>query len=262
MASTHTVSDQPRAASSRGPRSPNFPAITLPDALAKVRILYEKDKRAPVGVQTVLTHLGFGNKLSGSTARVLSALRQFGLLEQVGEQFRVTDQAYRMLVLSEGSPDRVKAVQEAAKKPAIYRELLDQYPEGLPSDAALKDFLISSKKFNPASVETFLRVFHASLEFAKLTSSAHNGSAQTEGGKDVDDASRDEIMDFERSESAKNPPASAIPPMSWVLSVPRGVRAELKIIGADVKVADLQRLKQQIDFLVASFEDEAGGGGE
>lgn len=48
---------------------------------------------------------------------------------------------------------------------------------------------------------------------------------------------------------------TAIPLLSWVLSVPRGVRAELRIVGKDVTKGDLQRLKQQIDFLVESFED-------
>jgi hypothetical protein len=48
---------------------------------------------------------------------------------------------------------------------------------------------------------------------------------------------------------------ASIPPLSWVLSVPRGVRAELRITGKDVTKGDLERLKQQIDFLVASFED-------
>lgn len=49
----------------------------------------------------------------------------------------------------------------------------------------------------------------------------------------------------------------ALPLLSWVLSVPRGVRAELRIVGKDVRRDDLKRLKQQIDFLVESFEDGA-----
>jgi hypothetical protein len=153
----------------RGPRSPNFPAIPLADAIAKARKLYEKDKRASVSVKTVLVHLGFGEKLSGSSARVISALRQFGLLEEVGGQFRVTEAAARIFTLSEASPERTAAIQGAARKPAIYKDILGHYPDGLPSDAALGDYLILEKKFNSASVETFIRVFKASNEFAKLT---------------------------------------------------------------------------------------------
>jgi len=45
-------------------------------------------------------------------------------------------------------------------------------------------------------------------------------------------------------------------PLSWVLSVPRGVRAELRITGKDIRRDDLERLKKQIDFLVESFDEE------
>jgi hypothetical protein len=55
------------------------------------------------------------------------------------------------------------------------------------------------------------------------------------------------------------PPAvsgDALPPLSVVLSIPRGVRAEIRITGKDVRRDDLERLKTQIDFLMASFDDD------
>lgn len=45
-----------------------------------------------------------------------------------------------------------------------------------------------------------------------------------------------------------------LPPMNWVLSVPRGVRAQLIITG-NVRADDLKRLKAQIDFLADSLTD-------
>ena len=58
---------------------------------------------------------------------------------------------------------------------------------------------------------------------------------------------------------AQSPPAGMmIPTQNWVLSVPRGVKAQLTITGADVKPEDLKRLKSQIDFLVDSLNDGAG----
>jgi hypothetical protein len=162
----------------RGPRSPNFPAITLQDAIAKTRVLYDKDRRASVSAKTILQHLGFGEKLSGSSARVLSALKQFGLLDENAGQYRVTDAAFRLFTLSENAPERQKALQECARRPNIYREVLDKYSDGLPSDAAMSDYLILTKKFNPVSVVSFIRVFKASLEFAKLTPGTYTGPTE------------------------------------------------------------------------------------
>lgn len=63
-------------------------------------------------------------------------------------------------------------------------------------------------------------------------------------------------LEVQASQQTNDPSkqAGAIPPQNWVLSVPRGVRAELKIVGQDVQPQDLERLKEQIDFLRNSFE--------
>jgi hypothetical protein len=165
----------------RGPRSPNFPAISLPDAIEKTRTVFEKDKRAAVSLNTVLAHLGFSAKLSGSTARVISALRQFGLLDVLGTQFKVSELAYRILALSDGAAERLKAIQEAVKRPAIYREVLNNYPDGLPSDAGLSDYLLIEKKFNQVSIDGFIRAFRASIEFARLIPGAYTDGENVQG---------------------------------------------------------------------------------
>lgn len=248
--------------SGRGPRSPNFPSIPLADAIGKARILYTKDRRSPASLQTVLTHLGFSQKLSGSTARVISALRQFGLIDSVGTgssaKFRVTDLAYRIMALSEASPERVKAIQEAVKKPAIYRDILNVFPDGLPSDETLSDHLLMEKKFNETSVDTFIRVFKSSIEFAKLLPGAYTETpaATLQPNGHDEDLPVPQPTNLEPSAKAQQT-STLIPPMTWVLSIPRAVRAELRIIGLDVRKDDLVRLKQQIDFLVASFTDES-----
>jgi len=58
-----------------------------------------------------------------------------------------------------------------------------------------------------------------------------------------------------------NPPASQqgtspANAWTWTLSIPRNVRAELKIAG-DVTRDDVRRLKKQIEFLEESFEEES-----
>jgi hypothetical protein len=41
---------------------------------------------------------------------------------------------------------------------------------------------------------------------------------------------------------------------TWTLSIPRNIKAELRIQG-DLKKGDLERLKKQIEFLEESLED-------
>jgi hypothetical protein len=55
-------------------RSPNFPAISLPEALKKVKVIYDKDGRGAISSAVLLEHLGYGKNMSGSAGRVISFL--------------------------------------------------------------------------------------------------------------------------------------------------------------------------------------------
>ena len=163
-------------------RSPNFPALSLEEALNKAEIICGYDGRNLTSTATVLKHLGFA-KLTGISGRVIAAMRQFGLLDRSDGKYRITDAAYKILHLSGESEDRWEAIREAAQKPAIYSDLLSTHTDGLPSDTALKDYLIAEKRFNPASVDTFVRAFKETIWFAKLGSGSYNGGADDAGGE-------------------------------------------------------------------------------
>ena len=253
------------ATAGRGPRSPNFPAIGLSDAITKARVLYEKDKRSLVSHGTILSHLGFGAKLSGSTARVISALRQFGLLEEEGGQLRVTEAATRLFTLSDSSPERLRALQECARKPAIYREILQHYADGLPSDAALSDYLLLAKKFNPASTDTFIRVFKASLEFAKISPGAYDASDS--GGSDRENMATETHKPRVAGSSTHAPAVFSgggsghytPSERTYCWPLPNGVIAEVRFTG-DAGVTHFDFLQQYLELAkrAVAIEDSAG----
>ncbi len=161
-------------------RSPNFPAISLPEALKKITVIYKADGKAATGVKVILGHLGYGQNLSGSSGRVVSALRQYGLIEDVGdEKYRVSPVAVNIIELSDESPVRRAAITASAKKPPIFRDVLNAYADRLPSDSAFRDYLITDKKFNPASVDAFIRSFKGTADFAKLYDGSYNGATDS-----------------------------------------------------------------------------------
>ena len=57
------------------------------------------------------------------------------------------------------------------------------------------------------------------------------------------------------AQSAEALNAMALHTWNWLLSVPRGVNAQLMLTGQFTK-ADIVRLKKQIEFLEASFDEE------
>lgn len=177
-----TASDSTDPAPSGQMRSPNFPAITLPEALKKVKVLYDADSRTPVSTKVLLGHLGYGEKMSGAAGRMMAALRQYGLIQEVvGDKYRVSDDAFHILTLSEDSLVRKKAVHDTSMRPAMFRAVTAEFKQRLPSDSALRDYLITEKKFNPASVETFIRALKGTIDFAKLYDSPYNGDELSPG---------------------------------------------------------------------------------
>ncbi len=67
------------------------------------------------------------------------------------------------------SPNRLRALKEAATAPKIYSDILGKWPaHELPSDQTIRFYLLRDKGFNDSAVSAFLKDFRASLSFANL----------------------------------------------------------------------------------------------
>src|ERR1700733_12477276 len=93
-------------------RSPNYPALSLPDALVKVASVYRELHTHAAPREVIAKAMGYSG-LSGASATAVSALHKYGLLERVGnEEVRVSERAMR--IMHPHSPDeKAKAVREA-----------------------------------------------------------------------------------------------------------------------------------------------------
>lgn len=159
-------------------RSPNYPGMSLKTALEQAQTIYNQEKRSFASPSVIQTHMGYTPK-TGPAGRAISALKQYGLLEEKDGQYRVSERAYAILQLSEDSADRKTALKEAMLGPSIFREIIEHYDGNLPSDVNLRDYLIKAKSFNPASVGNFIELFRETVALAK-----GDGLADTEGSEE------------------------------------------------------------------------------
>lgn len=150
-------------------RSPNFPYLSLGPAIDKLAIIYSKDKLAATSADVILSHLGY-KQAHGSSRRVLSALRQYGLLEEKSEGlFKVSNVGYEILHTPEDSPRQHILLKDAALQPYYFRRVLEEYKGDLPSDATLKSYLVLRESFNPDGADQFVRTLRETVEFANIT---------------------------------------------------------------------------------------------
>lgn len=150
-------------------RSPNYPAVSLRNAVERARKLYAADGRPGSTIEGALRHLGFSGS-HGQAMTVLSALKKFGLIEDKAGRIVPTKLAVDVFEFSEDHERHRAALRQMVLNPGIYLELVDQFREHgrLPSDASLKPELVTDMGFNPKAVTGFLADFRDSLEYAGL----------------------------------------------------------------------------------------------
>jgi len=158
-------------------RSPNYPGIDLETAVARARALYEHERRGTVNARVAVQHWGYSEKSSGGQV-VLAALKAFGLTDETGEgaarTIRLSDLALRILLDTRPtSTDRQEALRRAALNPRIHSEVWTALNGNLGSEENLRHRLIFDWRFNENVVDSFIREFRATLEFAHVAEDAN-----------------------------------------------------------------------------------------
>lgn len=109
-------------------RSPRYPNINLGDAILAVEKIFAKEGRSPVADEVAVQHLGYGG-LNGASQKTLSALRKYGLVEDVSGGVRVSQDAI-VIVANKGSPesrDRIDAIRRAAFRVELFSDLHEAF---------------------------------------------------------------------------------------------------------------------------------------
>jgi hypothetical protein len=163
--------NEPKIASSRT-RSPAYPTTNLEEALAKAKIIWDKDGQNETSLKAMAAHWGYNEK-SSSTAQLAAALRKFGLLDDVpGKVGKLKLSASVIRIFSDGDPEsasKAALLKKAALSPKIYSDLWVKYEGSPPSDVNIKTHLIADLNFNKDIVDKLIRDFRNTITFAKLS---------------------------------------------------------------------------------------------
>jgi hypothetical protein len=150
-------------------RSPNYPAVSLPEAVERTKALVEKDGKAGAPSEAAAKNIGFSGA-HGTARTVLSALKKFGLTADQRGRIVPTQLALDIIHFSPDNPRNKAARQVAVLNPQIYKQLVDRFAEhgDMPSPESLKSELIADIGFNPKAVDAFISDFFSSLQYAGM----------------------------------------------------------------------------------------------
>ncbi len=157
----------PLGAKTTRAKSPNAPSYSLQECLEDTRKVFRIENQVATSRESIAEHIALAPQ-SGPFNRKLSSLRQYGLLEAIGKDLRVSDLFIR-IEHATGETERCRALREALGRPTVFQRLLSQYEQtGLPSDINLTNQLIIKHRFTKKNAEVVSRAFLDSSRFAGL----------------------------------------------------------------------------------------------
>lgn len=153
-------------------RSPNYPRITLEDAIGRIRQVYDEIHTYPANKEVIVKSLGYSS-INGNSLAMLGALRGYNLLETADKDLKVSGDAVTIIEMPADSLERVDAINKSAFSPDIFRELREKYGDKLPKNELLRHSLIQNK-YLPKAADEVIRIYRANLEFVNQFNSEYN----------------------------------------------------------------------------------------
>lgn len=244
---------------SKAPRkkSPRAPSLALDDAIERALKIYDKERRHAAPTDVVAQDLGYKSANNGAALSAIASLRYYGLLERPQEGQLAVSKDVEVYQFAPSREMRKELEARWLKNPQLFSDLLEKYVDDLPSDATLK-FELVERGFNPATADAVISVFRRSVDFVDYFASALPESdsnapqlvaADDGGAGPVVAPAPDELRSDASAMAVSASGADRIP-----VRLPGGRRAWLEI-PTPFYSADKDRLKAQIDLLLAEDED-------
>ncbi|HJR12444.1 MAG TPA: hypothetical protein VJ833_00925 [Rhodanobacteraceae bacterium] len=220
-------------------RSPNFPFINLETALRRAQEFYDKEKRSAAPLNVAAKDWNYSVSSSGALQTV-AALKSYGLMSDEGSgatrTVRLTELALRILLdLRPDSMERPTYMRQAALNPSVAADVYAKWPDGLPSDANMRHFLVFDLKFADQAALKVVKIIEENESLTGSFSSViGSGDADTvsdtSGAKNVETA----VQTQSRAQSI----ASGIPQVHMErIGAPDGTYVELRFSEAPTKEA-------------------------
>jgi hypothetical protein len=229
-------------------RSPRYPRHSLGEAVQFAAKLYEGAHRSPLDADSAYRIMGFSGK-SGSSAAALGAIRQFGLVDGLRGDVRISDIAMRILEPA-SSQEELAAMIECARRPDAFAAIFTHFADAIPKAGdPIKSYLIRTLGFSRLGADECLHSFRATLdEIGKI----QNGIEVSNAVIDASDRLVEAVSTIEQPKAGSAEPK----PHDVVrVQVSKESSVEIRFFGTPTDRA-FDRLIKHIELLREAMADE------
>lgn len=237
-------------------RSPSYPSLTLEQAIDMVSKIHKANRTNVISRETAARDMGYTG-LTGRSLTVLASLAQYGLIEKAGKgDVKVTRRTVEILHPVEDA-HRVEAILEAAQAPAFFRSLRERFTDGIPSENALRSFMVQND-FNDVAIGPAIGAFIETIAFAeKAKESGRTGVSGDEAGESSSQNTEEFAMDHNPTPTVRQ----ALPPMASaeLNKIVMNIHGGQVMVSGLFDLKGLRLLKKKIaglEALMATDEDE------
>jgi hypothetical protein len=238
-------------------RSPNYPVVSLTKAIELAGRIYQKEHTHKAGAEVVAKAMGYSG-LNGASMGMLSALKKYGLLEEVGKDLKISSDALTILVDPKDSAERVAAIRKAAFLPVLFLEFRNQYGDTLPSDENLRSFLLK-REFSPNTVDGPIRSYRETIALVNDLPKADNGEDVPTNEEEEMGQQGSVVAPIHGTKALEAPKAApSAPPTGKQVgsAIPVTKNCSMSIIAdGEVTQEGLDRLVQYIGLIKSSFPE-------
>jgi hypothetical protein len=213
-------------------RSPNYPAFGLGKAIDLVRKVHGSINHHKAPALVVVKAIGYSS-MNGKSLSAISALKKYGLLEDVGKEFKVSKDALLILFEPIDSATRTSAIERAAFSPDLFAKLRIEFPGALPSDELVRSYLLQNG-FLLTTVDQAIRAYRDTMELVSGISEGYNGTDEKSIANGDETGIPMEELALERSSGA---PLTVMQPKAFPKSEVSATAGEREWLRGDLSKA-------------------------
>lgn len=164
-------------------QSPDYPAISLKEAVDRCRRLYNQVQTHPAPRHIIAQGLGF-NTMHGGAMSAMAAARKYGLLTKQGDTLRLSDLA-KQILFPKSDDEKAAALEEAALKPALFSDLYQTFGPNPPSEMLLTNHLVRAG-FLANAAKLAINSYQDSLPFVRGSTVASDDADEYDSNSELE----------------------------------------------------------------------------
>jgi len=197
-------------------RSPNFPFISLTQAVDRAQAFYEQERKGAAPVGRAALHWKYSPSSSG-LLQTIAALKSYGLMSdesaEGGRRLRLTDLGLRIVLDTRTeSAERKELLRRAALMPNVCKLVNANWEGSLPSVETLNHYLVLELGFAPVTAARAVKILQLNQQYT----SGSSGSTLSASDLNDEDSESSDVSDVHVVDGDTSDSSTAVHGNNWV----------------------------------------------